>query len=304
MKKLLVTGSNGLLGQKLIYRALELDIYQIHATSKGENRLIGQNGYTYHSLDIGNPENVSEVFELVKPDIVIHTAAMTNVDACETDKDSCLRNNVDAVEYIVNACNKYHSHLIHVSTDFVFDGLEGPYDETAKPNPVSYYGWSKAEAERIVIEKSNSWAILRTMLVYGVVDHASRSNIVLWAKGALAKGDAMNVVDDQFRMPTLAEDLAEGCLLAASKEAKGIYNISGKDFMSIIELVKRVAAFYGFSDKNVTPVSSSTLNQPAKRPPKTGFVLNKAMSELGYEPHSFEKGLAIVEAQLKKFVAA
>lgn len=304
MKKLLVTGSNGLLGQKIIYRALELNVFEIHASARGQNRLIGQKGYAYHNLDIGDPENVNEVFELVKPDIVIHTAAMTNVDACETDRDACLRNNVHAVEYIVNACNKHGAHLIHVSTDFVFDGLEGPYDETAKPNPVSYYGWSKAEAERIVIEKSNSWAILRTMLVYGVVDHASRSNIVLWAKGALAKGDQMNVVDDQFRMPTLAEDLAEGCLLAATKHASGIFNISGKDFMSIIELVKRVAAFYGFSDACINPVSSSTLNQPAKRPPKTGFVLTKAMNELGYEPHSFEKGLAIVEEQLKKFSVA
>lgn len=301
MKKLLITGSNGLLGQKIIYRSLELGAFEIHASARGDNRLIRRDGYQYHNMDIGNRENVNSVFELVKPDVVIHTAAMTNVDACESDREGCLTNNVHAVEYIVDTCNAHKAHLIHVSTDFVFDGEHGPYDETALPNPVSYYGWSKAEAERIVIEKSQSWAILRTMLVYGVVDHASRSNIVLWAKNALAKGDPINVVDDQFRMPTLAEDLAEGCLLAAQKQAKGIYNISGKDFMSIIELVRRVADFYGFSTDKINPVNSSTLNQPARRPPKTGFILTKAMNELGYEPHSFEKGLSIVESQLQKF---
>lgn len=303
MKKLLITGSNGLLGQKIIYRLLDLKEFEIKAAARGENRLIETERYTYYTLDIGNKEEVNRIIHDVKPDAVIHTAAMTNVDACESDKEGCLRNNVHAVEYIVDACNDVGAHLVHVSTDFIFDGEDGPYDEEAKPNPVSYYGWSKMEAERIVQEKSNSWAILRTILVYGVVDHMSRSNVVLWAKGALEKGQDMNVVDDQFRMPTLAEDLAEGCILAARQEAKGIYNISGKDYMSVLELVQRVADFYHLPKTKINPVSSSTLSQPAKRPPKTGFILDKAIHQLGYNPNSFEEGLAILDEQLKKHQA-
>ncbi len=303
--KILITGSNGLLGQKIVYACL--DKYKVNveliATARGENRLLQKQGYEYAPLDITSKKEVLEVIEKFKPDVVIHTAAMTNVDACETDKVGCKANNVDAVSYIVEACNSVGAHLVHVSTDFIFDGESGPYDEEAQPNPVSYYGWSKAEAEKIVQQNSNSWAILRTILVFGVVDNASRSNVVLWAKSALEKGSPIKVVDDQFRMPTLAEDLAEGCLLAATQKASGIFNISGKDYMNIYELVHRVARFFNLDTSIVQRSDSSTLNQPAKRPPRTGFVLDKSRSVLGYEPHSFEEGLAVVEKQLLKWKA-
>lgn len=298
--KILVTGSNGLLGQKIVYACLGKYKNQVElvATARGNNRLIEQNGYLYQPMDISNHANVLEVIEMHKPEIVIHAAAMTNVDACESDKEGCLQNNVHAVQFIVDACNKFGAHLVHVSTDFIFDGLNGPYTEDAEPNPVSYYGWSKAEAEKIVKESSNSWAILRTILVYGVADHMSRSNVVLWAKSALEKGSPINVVDDQYRMPTLAEDLAEGCLLAATKKANGVFNISGPDYMNIFELVSRVADYFGLDKSIVQRTDSSGLNQPAKRPPRTGFDLTKSRSTLGYNPHSFEEGLAILEEQL------
>lgn len=299
--KILITGSNGLLGQKIVYACLGqyLNKVELVATARGDNRLIAQNGYTYHSMDISSKTDILAVIEKFQPEVVIHAAAMTNVDACETDKENCLINNVHAVEFIVEACNKVKAHLVHVSTDFIFDGLNGPYTEDAVPNPISYYGWSKAEAEKIVKEKSHSWAILRTILVYGVADHMSRSNVVLWAKGALEKGNPINVVDDQYRMPTLAEDLAEGCLLTAIKKEKGIFNISGPDYMNIFELVNRVADYFGLDKSIVHRTDSSGLNQPAKRPPRTGFDLSKSRSILGYRPRSFEEGLAILETQLK-----
>ena len=300
MKRILITGSNGLLGQKIVYKCIGRSDIELIATARGENRLIQKQGYAYVSMDIGNREEVMRIIAEHKPDVVIHTAAMTNVDACETDREGCLRNNVHAVEYIVEACNLVNAHLVHVSTDFIFDGENGPYDEEAEANPVSYYGWSKAEAERIVKERSTSWAILRTVLVYGVVDNMSRSNIVLWAKSALEKGSPIKVVDDQFRMPTLAEDLADGCLLAATQNAQGIFNISGPDYMSIFELVNRVADFFHLDKSIVQRSDSSSLNQPAKRPPRTGFDLSKSRRVLGYNPHSFEEGLSILQQQLQE----
>ena len=300
MKRILITGSNGLLGQKLVYASVGRPGIELIATAIGENRLILREGYTYVPMDIGNKADVDSVLDKFRPDVVINTAAMTNVDACETDKEGCVLLNITAVEYLVEACNRINAHFIHLSTDFIFDGENGPYDEESEPNPVSYYGWSKAEAERIVKEKSKDWAILRTILVYGVVDHMSRSNVVLWAKGALEKGAPINVVDDQFRMPTLAEDLAKGCLLTAEKHANGIFNISGKDYMSVLELVHQVADFYGYDKSIIHTVSSSTLNQPAKRPPRTGFDLSKSERVLGYHPHSFREGLAVLDQQIKK----
>ena len=135
---------------------------------------------------------------------------------------------------------------------------------------------------------------------FGVGENLSKGNIVLWAKNALAKGDPLNIIDDQFRAPTLAEDLADICILAAKKKALGIFNASGKDIMSIYELVERVAKHYRMSTDNLNKISTSTLNQKAVRPPKTGFILDKSINELGYKPHSFEECLALMDEQIKQ----
>jgi len=304
-KKILITGSNGLLGQKLIYRLLKEAGVEIIATSKGENRLKLQSGYLYESLDITVEQAVKSVILKHSPDVVINTAAMTNVDACETEREACHKMNVSAVEYIIKAMKLQGNNpqLIHLSTDFIFDGNNGPYRETDIPYPPnSVYAESKYMSEKLVEKSGLKWTIIRTMLVYGVVDFMSRSNIVLWAKDALSKGKTINVVDDQFRCPTLSEDLAEGCLLAARKGATGVFHISGKDFMSIIELVKTVADFWHLDKNLIHPSKTATLGQAAERPLKTGFILDKARIELGYEPHSFLEGLAIVDKQIKETV--
>lgn len=294
-----MTGSNGLLGQKLVYKLKDRTDVELIATARGANRLVDQTGYLFRSMDIEDRQSVDTVIDTVKPHHIIHTAAMTQVDDCELDHAVCDRANVDAVQYIVNAAERNNSHLVHISTDFIFNGKEGPYDEQGVADPLSYYGNAKWKGELIVQQSKLRWAILRTVLVYGIVDNMSRSNIVLWAKGALEKGKPINVVDDQFRSPTLAEDLADGCILAVDHNATGIYNISGKDQFAIIDLVREVADHYGLDKSLINPVSSETLNQPAKRPPVTGFILDKARRELGYEPHSFKEGMALMDAQIK-----
>ena len=155
------------------------------------------------------------------------------------------------------------------------------------------------KSEQLLQVHSVKWTILRTIIVFGVGENLSKGNIVLWAKEALAKGDSLNIIDDQFRAPTLAEDLADICILAAKKKALGIFNASGKDVMSIYEIVERVAKHYGNSTDNLNKISTATLNQKAGRPPKTGFILDKSINELGYKPHSFEECLAIMDEQLK-----
>jgi len=299
-RKILVTGSNGLLGQKLTDLALADDRITLVATSRGENRHPIKDGYTYIDLDIQDSDRLRTAVAEHLPQTIINTAAMTNVDACEHDPEGCRKLNIDAVATLVALCEEFGIHLVHLSTDFIFDGKEGPYAEEAQPNPLSLYGQSKLDAEHLIQESNCKWAILRTILVYGVVADMSRSNIVLWAKGALEKGQPLSVVNDQWRMPTLAEDLAQACVLATIGGAEGIFHISGKDMFAIHELVAAVADFWKLDKSLIQQVSSATLSQSAPRPARTGFVLDKARHVLGYAPHSFEEGLALVNQQLLK----
>lgn len=314
--KILVTGSNGLLGQKVIYGLLGDPLcllpddirkkikgeVEIIAAAKGENRIHRKDGYTYESLDITDKKELERIFLKHKPDAVINTAAMTNVDACETKREECWAANVTAMQHMVEVLEKIGSHLIHVSTDFVFDGMKGSeYVETDKPNPLHYYALSKLEGEKIVMKSKLKWAILRTIIVYGVVDGNTRSNLVLWVKNNLEKKLKINVINDQFRAPTLSEDLAQACIMAAMKRSEGIYHVSGEKTYNILELANMVADFWKLDKSFINPITSEHLNQPAKRPPYTGFIIEKAKKKLGYTPRSFADGLKIVDRQIKRF---
>jgi len=300
MKTILVTGSNGLLGQKLTEKILKEGRVKLIATSKGANRYPTVGGYQYSEMDILNPAQVKEVVEQYRPDVIVHTAAMTNVDTCEANKALCNQLNVVAVQHLVSLCEAMEIQLIHLSTDFIFDGADGPYAEDDAPNPLSYYGESKLLAELAVKSCKSPWTILRTILVYGITNDMSRSNIVLWAKGALEKASTIQVVNDQYRMPTLAEDLAEACILAVEKKALGVYHVSGKDYMSIADLVRKVANYWSLDASYMKEISSESLNQTARRPVRTGFVLDKTIKDLDYKPHSFEEGLEIVDQQMRE----
>jgi dTDP-4-dehydrorhamnose reductase len=299
IKKVLITGSNGLLGQKLVQLLTEDPNYELHASGRGTNRLPEEENYFYHSLDIANKNEVDKVIGDIKPDYIIHTAAMTNVDQCETEKEACWQQNVEAVKYISDAAAKNRSFLIHLSTDFIFDGKGGPYDEHAKAKPLSYYGESKLAAEKIILKCKSKWAIVRTILVFGIAYDMSRSNIILWVKKSLEEGKNIQVVNDQFRTPTLAEDLAMGCYLIMESEATGIFNISGKEMLTPYDMAVKTADFFKLDKTLITKTDSTKFKQPAVRPLRTGFIIEKAMNELGYDPHSFEEGIQMLSEQMR-----
>ena len=296
--KILVTGSNGLLGQKLIEKLANNPNADVLATARGENRLPFKENYSYASLDITDKQNVDEVIDAFKPDVVIHGAAMTNVDQCETEKEECWKLNVLATEYLLEAAERHNSFFLHVSTDFIFDGADGPYAEEAEANPVSFYGWSKYAAEKLVIHSNVKWAIARTVLVYGMAHDMSRSNIILWVKNSLESGKSINVVNDQWRTPTLAEDLADGCILIAEQRAEGIFNISGKDLLNPYQMAVMTADYFGLDKSLINEVDGTQFKQTAKRPAKTGFILVKAISKLGYNPKNFTEGIAFLAGQI------
>jgi dTDP-4-dehydrorhamnose reductase len=298
MHRILLTGSNGLLGQKLVHLLRERNDVRLLATSSGDNRITVKSGYEYQTMDITDANQVDKVVSTFKPTAIINTAAMTMVDACETEQEKCYAINLDGVKHLLNSAEKTQAKLIHLSTDFVFNGEAGPYQEEDVPDPLSVYAKSKYESEQLLLNAEyKNWAIARTIIVYGIAENMSRSNIILWARKALKAGDKMTIVDDQFRSPTLAEDLAMGCWLIAEKNETGIYHLSGPTVYSIIDLVRAVAAHYSVDDSNVVPIKSETLNQAAKRPPRTGFILDKARNDLGYAPRSIEEGLALIDQQ-------
>jgi dTDP-4-dehydrorhamnose reductase len=292
--KLLITGSNGLLGQKII-RICQKRGADFLATSFGKNRNQDCPEKNYAELDITNQTNIEEVFGAYQPTHIIHTAALTNVDYCEQHPVECNEVNVIATQKLWEAAQKINAHFQLLSTDFVFDGLTGNYKETDVPSPVSIYGQSKVDAEHVLINSENkNWSIARTIIVYGTANNLSRTNIVLWSIDALTKGDPMKIINDQFRMPTWADDLAWGCLEICNRNKQGIFHLCGPELMAVNEIVFRIAKHLGKSTENVEIISSSTLNQPAKRPPHTGFDLTKSIQELGYSPQTLESTLALL----------
>jgi dTDP-4-dehydrorhamnose reductase len=295
--KILVTGSNGLLGQKLTSLLQNDPEIELIATARSASVIPVQG--IFEILNIEDRDEVDRILTYYKPDVVINAAAMTQVDQCEDQQEECWRANVTAVENLTNACNAINSFFIHVSTDFIFDGSYGPLDENAVPNPVNFYGKSKLAAETYIQEHAKHWSILRTVLVFGITQDMSRSNIVLWVKNSLEANKTIQVVNDQWRTPTLAEDLAIGCYLAAKKRVSGIFHISGDKMMTPYDIAIETANFFNLDKSMIIPTDGSKFQQRAKRPAKTGFIIQKAKEKLGYTPHTFLEGLQIVSNQIK-----
>lgn len=296
--RVLITGSNGLLGQKLVALLRQRPEVELVATSRGPNKMAKlYPDVRFVLLDVTNQQQVEEVVAQEQPTHLIHTAAMTNVDECELNQEACWQQNVTAVEHLVAACAAHGVHLTHVSTDFIFSGEEGPLAEDAIPAPINFYGESKLAAEQIVQASQAPWAIVRTVLVYGTAHEYGRTNIVLWVRDSLRANKPIKVVDDQFRTPTLAEDLAQGCWLTAKHNASGIYHISSSELLTPYQMALQVADYFQLDKSLITRVDGSTFSQPAKRPLRTGFIISKAQQELGYQPHDFWSGIALLASQ-------
>ena len=291
--KILVTGANGLLGQHLIKSLLTKTDHQIIATGKGVSRnpLPENDRYTYFDLDITDGVAVNDYLLKVKPELLIHTAAMTQVDECETHPIDCWNVNVTATRFLIDACKQLNCFFIFLSTDFVFNGEKGMYAEDAKTDPANYYGSSKVAAENAVMASGLDAAIVRTCLVYGIVSGSNRTNIISWVKDNLTAQTPIRVVSDQWRTPTFVDDLADGIILIIEKKATGIFHISGEEIMTPYEMAIAVAAYCKLDKQYITEVNALSFSQPAKRPSRTGFIIDKAKRELGFVPTGFNEAL-------------
>lgn len=286
---LLVTGIHGLVGQ-YIFPLLNAWPGRVVITGRGPRRLPDSQA-VYEELDITDLPRVKAVFEQYAPAVVIHSAAMAQPDQCEQDRDGAMAVNVKATEDLLEAAARSGAFFLYISSDFVFSGDDGPYDETSRPAPVNFYGKTKLLAEELVRNYGYPWAIVRPVLVYGNVLVGTRSNIISWVRDELGKGQPISVVSDQLRTPTFAGDLASAIIKISLERRAGVWHISGKDQLSPYDVALKVAAHAGLDSSLITRVDASVFKQPARRPSETPFIIEKARRELGYEPVGFEEGM-------------
>ncbi len=296
-RRVLITGSNGLLGQKVVELLSQSRSYSLQLVSSQEDSVFGPDTAPYAMIDISDRKQVSRVVENFQPDTIVNTAAITNVDACETNRERAWKVNVLGVENLVHAGKLAGSHIVQLSTDYVFDGKAGPYSEEDRPNPLSYYGRTKLASENLLRTSDISHTIVRTMVLYGSARKV-KPNFALWLVGELKENRPVRIVSDQIGSPTLVDDLAFGVAKVVELKKAGVYHVSGPDIVSRLAFAKELAKIFRYDAELITPQLTAELRQPAPRPLKSGFIILKAQVELNLAMSGIEAGLLILRNQL------
>lgn len=294
-RRILVVGANGLLGQNLIKLLSKTDEEVLAASI--ENNFIGSEKVSYSKLDIANRNEVKKILFSFHPTFVINAAAYTNVDGCETNKDLCWKVNVIGVKHLADLSRAIDAKLIHISTDFVFDGEKGPYNEMDKLNPISYYGRSKMAGENEIFIAGIPYIIIRTNVLYGNYIRTS-FEFVNWVVESLREGKPIRIVNDQYNNPTYIVDLAKGIYQAIQANVEGIFNIGGIELLNRFDFTHKIADVFNLDKNLIIPIKTIELNQKAKRPLKSGLIISKAQSEFGYLPGTIEENLLIMKKEI------
>jgi len=285
-KRILIIGSNGMLGQSIVSLFKSIKKYELHLASFESESYFPNISYT--KVDIGVKKQVKELLLSFYPDFVINLAAYTNVDKCESEKEQCWNINVNAAEYLAKYCVPTNSHLIHISTDYVYDGKNGPYSENDLPNPLSYYGRSKLAGENIIKRFNIPNTIIRTNVLFGDTKFG-RPDFVKWVINSLESKQPIRIVTDQINNPTYIGDVAFAIKQVCEHDKIGLYNIGGAELLNRYEFTKRIAEHFNLDFDLVSPILTKELNQPALRPLNSGLINLKAETELNYKPRSLNE---------------
>lgn len=288
-KRILVVGANGMLGQSLCSYYKKQRNVELFACSLEEKCLT--EGVDYTQCDVTKRESVKNVVLSFYPDYIINASAYTNVDLSETEREEAWKVNVKGVEYLAESARIIDARIIHISTDYIFDGKDGPYTENQKANPLGYYARTKLAAENVLTISGVLSTILRTNVLYGGNQNC-KSDFVRWLVNSLKEKKEVRIVTDQINNPTFVEDLVQGISKVIEFNKTGVYNIGGKEFLSRFEFSEIIADFFNLDKSLIKPVTTAELNQPARRPLKSGLITLKAETELGYKPHSIKEALA------------
>jgi dTDP-4-dehydrorhamnose reductase len=290
---ILVTGASGLLGSKIAEIAPEK--FNIHSGYNTHPAPYGEPVF----LDITEPKRVEQVFKLTNPDVVIHCAALTSVDLCERNPELAYQVNVNGTTNIVTNAEKTNSYLIHISTDYIFDGQKGDYREYDKPNPINIYGMTKLESERIIQESNIDYCITRTCVIYGDRSAAGKENFVLWVIKSLQEGKQINIITDQIISPTYNHNLAEMLIEISRRRLKGIYHLAGTSYLNRYNFSNMVAREFKLNKELINPVTSSAMSWEAKRPKNSTLNTEKSRKTLSHKPLRIEQSLKQLHNELR-----
>jgi dTDP-4-dehydrorhamnose reductase len=279
-----IVGAGGVLGAKLVQQLVARGTDEIFAFTHAAAipAIVEAKSPRIHwsPLDLTDRAAVTMALDRIKPGVVINSAAMTNVDACESHRDEALAVNGHGPRHLAEACVQLGAALVHVSTDYVFPGTEdqpGPYVEGSAVRPVSHYGWTKLQGEQAVEEVCAGrvpWLVARTALVYGQVP-GGRANFVTWLAGELRAGRRVRVVHDQVNTPTLADDLAQVLVKLSERGTEGYIHVAGPDLLTREGWARAIAEYFRLDQGLIDIVSTDELNQPARRPLRSGLRSNR-----------------------------
>lgn len=297
--RILVFGSNGMLGQRTIKFFSKFPMIEILASSVENQSLYNSDliDCNYVKADLTKREEVKNLILDFYPDIIINAAAFTNVDLCETERELAWKINVKGIEYISEAARIIDAHIIHISTDYIFDGTKGPYNENDAPNPLSYYGRTKLASENVLKMSGILFTIFRTNVLYGAPGNG-KIDFVQWVVNKLKNNEEISIVTDQINNPTFVDDLVRAINQVIEFKKYGIYNIGGREFLSRLDFTLRIADYFNLDKTLIKSIKTEDLKQPAKRPLKSGLITIKAESQFGFKPVSIEESLAIMKTEL------
>lgn len=295
MKKVLVLGGSGLVGSILV-KKINRD-YETVATFR--NNEIKINNCKWIKLNLLNDKKVlSELIETQSPDIVINTIAHSNVDYCETDKEAARFLHVECIEEITKVCKDTKSKLIYTSTDWVFDDSKKIFLETDIPNPLNYYGVTRLEAEKVVLDSSVN-VVIRPAVIYGWHPNSKFSNFVI---NNLKSGKEIFVYTDQFSTPTLVDDLVDCISRIIKLNVNGIYHTTGSSCTNRFEFAKIIAKKFDLNENLICPITTTQKPQKAKRPSISCLDNSKAQEQLGVHFSTIEEGVSKMLEQSKSII--
>jgi dTDP-4-dehydrorhamnose reductase len=291
-RRIMLIGSNGLLGERLLEYYKDNNNVELLCSSIEDHSF--SEGVEYKKLDITSKNEVRNAIKDFYPDVIINAAAFSNVDACETERDFAWKVNVDGVDNLAKHSIISDAHLIHISTDYVFDGTSGPYNENALPNPLSYYGRTKLASENVLKNYNSKSTIIRINILYGPASNA-KFEFVRWVVDSLRSGKVIKIVTDQVNNPTFTEDLATGINSVIELEKTGVYNMGGAELLSRYEFAMKIANYFDLDHSLIKQIVTADLGLAAQRPLKSGLINLKAESEMNYKPRKIEHALRFIK---------
>lgn len=283
--EVLITGGSGLLGSNLV--KLMEKRYSVHSIAY--RHLMQFGGSQVHQLNITEGDNLLELVRKIKPECIIHTAALTEVDYCETHRDEAWKMNVQTTRNVVKAAAKTHSTVFYISTDSVFDGKKGMYTEEDIPNPLNFYAATKLEGENAVSESCVNHVIIRTN-IYGW--NAQRKlSIAEWMLSGLREKKRLTLFRDVFFTPILVNNLADAITEILEKNLSGLFHVAGSERCSKLQFGLELASVFGLDKNLIEPIQLGDKNLVAQRPKDPSLSIRKIEKEIKTKLLNVREGL-------------